>query len=30
MVEIVHHFFQLTFTHLPVSDGNPRFRHQFF
>ena len=28
MVEVVHHAFQFAFAHLPVTNGNPRFRHQ--
>ncbi len=29
MVEVVHHPFQLALAHLPVADGDPRFRYQF-
>ena len=29
MMEIIHHPFQFALAHLPVTDGNPCFRHQF-
>ena len=29
MMEIIHHPFQFALAHLPVTDGDPRFWHQF-
>lgn len=29
VVEVAHHLFEFALAHLPVTDADPRFRHQF-